>query len=92
MEECIFDYMALHIECRFNKNSLLQCYFLAILPTGENLSFIFLGQTKKVEVGVATDGELFTKKILFFAEVRNAYFIILLVSFCYGRLAQGLYW
>ena len=34
VEECIFDYMALHIECRFNKNSLLQCYFLAILPAG----------------------------------------------------------
>ena len=26
--------MALHIECRFNKNSLFQCYFLVILPTG----------------------------------------------------------
>ena len=26
----IFDYMAPHIECRLNKNSLLQCYFLAI--------------------------------------------------------------
>ena len=34
VEECIFDYMASHIECRFNKNSLLQCYFLAILPAG----------------------------------------------------------
>ena len=29
-----FDYMALQIECRFNKNSLLQCYFLVILPAG----------------------------------------------------------
>ena len=27
VEECIFDYMALHVECRFNKNSLLRCYF-----------------------------------------------------------------
>ena len=35
VEECIFDYMALHIERRFNKNSLLQCYFLAILPAGK---------------------------------------------------------
>ena len=34
VDECIFDYMALHIECRFNKISLLQCYFLAILPAG----------------------------------------------------------
>ena len=34
VEECIFEYMALHFECRFNKNSLLQCYFLAILPVG----------------------------------------------------------
>ena len=32
--ECIFDYMALCIECRFNKNSLLRCYFLEILPAG----------------------------------------------------------
>ena len=29
-----FDDMALHIECRFDKNSLLQRYFLAILPAG----------------------------------------------------------
>ena len=28
------DYMALHIECRFNKIALLQCYLLAILPVG----------------------------------------------------------
>ena len=34
VEECIFDYMASHIECRFNKNSLIQCYFLGILPAG----------------------------------------------------------
>ena len=25
----------MHIECRFNKSSLLQCYFLAILPAGK---------------------------------------------------------
>ena len=37
--ECIFDYMALHIECRFNKISLLQCYFLAILPAGKLSDF-----------------------------------------------------
>ena len=42
VEECIFDNMALHIECRFNKNALLQCYFLAILPAGTNFSFIIL--------------------------------------------------
>ena len=30
--ECIFDYMALHIKCRFNKNSLPRCYFLSIFP------------------------------------------------------------
>ena len=35
VEKCIFDYMTLHIECRFNKNSLLQCYFLAIFPAGK---------------------------------------------------------
>ena len=34
MEECIFYNIALHIECRFNKNSLLQCYSLAIFPAG----------------------------------------------------------
>ena len=33
-EEFIFDYIALHIECQFNKNSLLQCYFLTLLPAG----------------------------------------------------------
>ena len=38
VEECILDYMASHIESRFNKNSLLQCYFLAILL----FSFYFL--------------------------------------------------
>ena len=37
-EECILDYMALHIECRFNKKSLLQCYFLVFLPAGSNVS------------------------------------------------------
>ena len=26
LEECIFVYIAIRIECRFNKNSLLQCY------------------------------------------------------------------
>ena len=35
-------YMALHIECRFNKNSLLQCYFLAILPAGNNKVNVFI--------------------------------------------------
>ena len=34
VEECFFDDMALHIECQFNKNSLFQRYFLAILPAG----------------------------------------------------------
>ena len=34
VEECIFDYMTSHIKCKLNKNSLLQCYFLAILPAG----------------------------------------------------------
>ena len=29
-----FLYMALHFQCRFNKNSLLQCYYLVILPAG----------------------------------------------------------
>ena len=27
VEECIFEYMALHIECRFNQNSLLHSCF-----------------------------------------------------------------
>ena len=26
--------MASHIECRFNKNSILRCYFLVFLPAG----------------------------------------------------------
>ena len=29
--------IALHIECRFNKNSLLQCYLLEILPAGNQV-------------------------------------------------------
>ena len=32
--EGVYFYVALHIECRFNKNSLLQCYFLVFLPDG----------------------------------------------------------
>ena len=32
--------MASHIECRFNKNFFLECYFLAILPAG--LCFVVL--------------------------------------------------
>ena len=43
-EECIFDYMALYIECRFNKISLLQCYFLAILLAG---LFTFTNKSRK---------------------------------------------
>ena len=42
VEECIFDYMASHIECRFNKISLLQCYFLAILPAGKSKRETFM--------------------------------------------------
>ena len=34
MEECIFMHIALSIECRFNKNTLLRCYFLAFLLAG----------------------------------------------------------
>jgi len=33
-EERIFDNMALYLECRINKNALLQTVLLAILPTG----------------------------------------------------------
>ena len=39
VKECIFVYMASHIECRFNKNALLRCHFLAILPAGLQLVF-----------------------------------------------------
>ena len=34
MWKSVFLTMASHIKCRFNKNSLLQCYLLAILPAG----------------------------------------------------------
>ena len=34
VEECIFVYIALYIEWRFNKISLLQGYFFVILPAG----------------------------------------------------------
>ena len=33
-KECIFDYIALHIECQFNKILLLHGHFLAFLPAG----------------------------------------------------------
>ena len=39
MVECIFDYIGLHIDCRFNKNSLLRCYFLEILPAAKINNF-----------------------------------------------------
>ena len=44
--------MALHIECRFNKNSLLQCYFLVILPAGYVIKinyFVGLSETRTEE-------------------------------------------
>ena len=40
--ESIFGYMASHIECRFNRNSLLQYYFLAILLAGLHIVSAFL--------------------------------------------------
>ena len=42
-EECVFVYIALHIKCQFNKNLLLQCYFLAFVQAGnlEELFFVF---------------------------------------------------
>ena len=46
VEECIFEYMTLHIECRFNKNSLLQCYFLVILLAGIFVLFILVAKFK----------------------------------------------
>ena len=49
VEECIFGYMASHIECRFNKNTLLQCYFLAILPAGYSFEPKFFVHVWKVE-------------------------------------------
>ena len=33
MEESVFDKIALYFEFQFNKNSLLQCYFLVFCPT-----------------------------------------------------------
>ena len=37
VEKRIFDYIALHIGCRFNKNSLFQRYFLVFLLAGKSL-------------------------------------------------------
>ena len=37
-EECILDYIALHFECRINKSSLLQFYFLAVFPNKKVIS------------------------------------------------------
>ena len=42
VEECIFDYMASHIECRFNKNTLLQGYFFSVLVFYSTFIFIMM--------------------------------------------------
>ena len=42
VEECILVYTALLFECRFNKNSLLQGYFLTFLPAGYSVSIFVL--------------------------------------------------
>ena len=35
VEERIFDHIALHIECRLNKNPLLRCYLLAFFAISD---------------------------------------------------------
>ena len=35
VEECVFVYIALHIECQFSKNSLFQCYFFSLFLAAE---------------------------------------------------------
>ena len=42
VEEYIFGYIALHIECWFNNNSLLQSYFLTFLSIGSTSPRQFL--------------------------------------------------
>ena len=50
VEECIFDYMASHIKCLFSINSLLQCYFLAILPAGSEIETTNMREPKSTEI------------------------------------------
>ena len=40
VEECIFYYIELQFECIFNKNSLLQRYFLVFLPVGHSTTIV----------------------------------------------------
>ena len=59
-------HIALYIECRFNKNSLLQCYFLVILPAGYEtiLSLIRFFEYKKINIKNWCRFCVFTKKSL----------------------------
>ena len=65
MEECIFDYMALKIECRFNKDSLLRGYFLAILPAGKSRNYtleaLFI---REIKPDLNTKDEFRSKQLL----------------------------
>ena len=47
MEECIFGYIALHIEYRFNKILLLRSYFLTFWTAGKNVQSVWQSTKKQ---------------------------------------------
>ena len=54
MEECIFVYIALHIECRFRKNSLLQCLVFTVFFSLVNNFVLFLRFTQRLSTSRST--------------------------------------
>ena len=55
VEECIFGYMALHIGCQYNQNSLLQRYFLTTRETAStyfrsSVLCILAGTDRQIQV------------------------------------------
>ena len=53
-------YTALHFQYRFNKNSLLQCYFLEILPAGLVLEKVSLKRHRNDVKEIFPDLKIFT--------------------------------
>ena len=70
--------MASHIECRFNKNSLPQCYFLAILPAGKILSIISNEMNNFVSSKMVSSSERFHCIFIFTYQVLFLYYHSLL--------------
>ena len=59
----------MYIECRFNKNSLLRCYFLEVFPAG--FSPIYIHRVRIIESNCKGDLTLGTEESVRFTEVSN---------------------